>query len=162
MLLVYHSNDLTSTEQLFLDRAAGIPDIYTHSYTGDAMWSEFKAFLLKENVIALAIAVVIGAALGKVVTGVVDDFIMPIVGAVTPGGDWQKATLDVGSVKFGVGDFASVLINFIIIAFVVWRISKAFIKPAAPAAAAATKQCQFCKMTIDAGAARCPHCTSQL
>jgi large conductance mechanosensitive channel len=126
------------------------------------MWSEFKAFLLKENVIALAIAVVIGAALGKVVTGVVDDFIMPIVGAVTPSGDWQKATLDVGTIKFGIGDFVSVLINFIIIAFVVWRISKAFIKSAPPAAGPATKECQFCRMAIDAAAVRCPHCTSQL
>ncbi len=124
------------------------------------MWSEFKAFLLKENVIALAIAVVIGAALGKVVTGVVDDFIMPIVGAATPGGAWQTATWDIGSMKFGIGNFVSVLINFIIIAFVVWRISKAFIKPAP--AGPATKPCQFCKMTIDAAATRCAHCTSQL
>lgn len=126
------------------------------------MWNEFKAFLLKENVIALAIAVVIGAALGKVVTGVVDDFIMPIVGAVTPGGAWRTATWDVGSVKFGVGDFASVLINFIIIALVVWRISEAFIKPAPAGTVPATKECPFCKMTIDAGATRCAHCTSQL
>lgn len=124
------------------------------------MWSDFKAFLLKENVIALAIAVVIGAALGKVVTGVVDDFIMPIVGALIPGGDWQTATWDVGSIKFGIGNFISVLINFIIIAFVVWRISKAFMKPAP--ASAATKNCPFCKMAIDATATRCSHCTSQL
>ncbi len=126
------------------------------------MWNEFKAFLLKENVIALAIAVVIGGALGKVVTGVVDDFIMPIVGALTPSGQWQKATLDLGSVKFGVGDFVSVLINFIIIAFVVWRISKAFIKPAPVGEVPATKPCPFCKMTIDATATRCAHCTSPL
>ena len=126
------------------------------------MWSEFKAFLVKENVIALAVAVVIGAALGKVVTGIVDDFIMPIVGAITPGGDWQTATWDVGSMKFGIGNFVSVLINFIIIAFVVWRISKAFIKPAPVGAAPSTKQCQFCKMQIDATATRCAHCTSQL
>lgn len=124
------------------------------------MWSEFKAFLEKQNVIALAVAVVIGAALGKVVTGVVDDFIMPIVGAITPSGDWQKATWDVGSVKFGIGNFISVLINFLIIALVVWRISKMFIKPAA--APAATKTCPFCKMAIDAAATRCSHCTSQL
>jgi large conductance mechanosensitive channel len=126
------------------------------------MWNDFKAFLLKQNVIALAIAVVIGAALGKVVTGVVDDFIMPIVGAVTPGGDWQKATLDVGAVKFGVGDFISVLVNFLIVSIVVWKISKAFIKPEPAAAAPATKECQFCKMTIDAAATRCAHCTSAL
>ena len=126
------------------------------------MWSEFKAFLVKENVIALAIAVVIGAALGKVVTGVVDDFIMPIVGAVTPGGEWQTATWDVGSVKFGVGNFASVLINFIIISFVVWRISKAFIKPAPVAEGPATKECPYCRMSVAAAATRCSHCTGQL
>jgi large conductance mechanosensitive channel len=123
------------------------------------MWNDFKAFLLKQNVIALAIAVVIGAALGKVVTAVVEDFIMPIVGALTPGGDWQKATWDVGSIKFGVGNFVSVLIDFLIVSFVVWRVSKVFIKPAA---AAATKNCDFCKMSIDAAATRCPHCTSAL
>ncbi len=126
------------------------------------MWNEFKAFLLKENVIALAIAVVIGAAFGKVVTGVVDDFIMPIVGALTPSGEWQKATLDLGPVKFGVGDFVSVLLNFIIIAFVVWRIAKAFIKPAPVGEVQLTKQCPFCRMTIDAAATRCAHCTSPL
>ena len=126
------------------------------------MWSEFKTFLVKENVIALAIAVVIGAALGKVVTGVVDDFIMPIVGALTPGGDWQTATMDIGSVKFGVGNFASVLINFLIISFVVWRISKAFIKPAPVGVAPSTKDCPFCRMQIAAAATRCAHCTSQL
>lgn len=126
------------------------------------MWSEFKAFLVKENVIALAIAVVIGAALGKVVTGVVDDFIMPIVGAVTPGGNWQTATFDIGSVKFGVGNFASVLINFLIISFVVWRIAKAFIKPAPAGEVPSTKECPFCRMSIAAAATRCSHCTSQL
>lgn len=126
------------------------------------MWTEFKAFLLKANVIALAIAVVIGAAFGKVVTGVVDDFIMPIVSAVTPGGTWQTATFDVGPIKFGVGNFLSVLINFIIIAFVVWRITKAFIRPAPIGEVPATKQCPYCRMTIDAAATRCSHCTSQL
>jgi large conductance mechanosensitive channel len=124
------------------------------------MWRDFKNFLMKENFIALALAVVLGAAVNKVVQAIVDDFIMPIVGAVTPGGEWQKATWNVGSMKFGVGDFLSVLINFIIIALVVWRIAKMFEKPAAPKAPA--RQCQFCKMEIDAAATRCPHCTSQL
>jgi large conductance mechanosensitive channel len=122
------------------------------------MWRDFKTFLMKENFIALALAVVLGAAVGKVVQALVDDFIMPIVGAVTPGGDWQKATWDVGSMKFGVGDFLSVLINFIIIGLVVWRIAKVFEKPAPPPG----RQCQFCTMEIDASATRCPHCTSQL
>jgi len=126
------------------------------------MWREFKAFILKENVLALAIAVVIGGALGKVVTGVVDDFIMPIVGAVAPAGAWQKMTVDVGSVRFLVGDFLGVLVNFLIIGFVVWRISKAFIKPAPPSTGPATKECPDCRMSMDALASRCPHCTSEL
>jgi large conductance mechanosensitive channel len=126
------------------------------------MWREFKAFIIKENVLALAIAVVLGAAIGKVVTAVVDDFIMPIVGAVTPSGEWRTATFDVGPMKFGVGDFLSNLLNFLIIGFVVWRISKAFIKPAAAAPEAPTKQCPYCRMQMDAQASRCPHCTSQL
>jgi large conductance mechanosensitive channel len=127
---------------------------------GAMMLRDFRNFLMKENFIALALAVVLGAAVGKVVQAIVDDFIMPVIGAVTPAGDWQKATWNVGSVKFGVGDFASVLINFIIIALVVWRISKLLEKPAPPPAM--TKDCQFCRMSIDAAASRCPHCTSEL
>jgi large conductance mechanosensitive channel len=126
------------------------------------MLREFKAFILKENVLALAIAVVLGAAFGKIVTAVVDDFVMPIVGALTPSGTWQKATLDVGSVKFGIGDFVSVLINFIIIGFVVWRISKIFIHPPAAPTGPVTKPCPYCRMAVDPAATRCPHCTSDL
>ena len=123
------------------------------------MVKEFKEFLLKQNVVALAIAVVVGTALNALVKAVVDDFIMPIVQAIGPGGDWQKATWDVGSVKFGIGDFIAAIINFIIIGFVAWRISKLFIKPEPQAP---TKNCPFCRMSMDAGATRCPHCTSQL
>lgn len=126
------------------------------------MWREFKAFLIKQNVLALAIAVVIGAALAKVVSALVADFIMPIVGAVTGGGEWRTATWTVGTIKFGVGDFAAAVIDFAIIGFVVWRITKALIKPEPAAKAPATKECPFCTMAIGAGAARCPHCTSQL
>ena len=122
------------------------------------MLKDFKNFLMKENFAALAIAVVLGAAVGKVVQAIVDDFIMPIVGAVTPSGEWQKATWNVGSIQFGVGNFLSILLNFIIIAFVVWRISKLLEKPAP----AGPRKCQFCRMDIDDAATRCPHCTSQL
>lgn len=126
------------------------------------MWREFKAFILRENVLALAIAVVIGAAMGKVVTAVVDDFIMPIVGAVAPAGAWQKMTIDVGSIRFLVGDFLSALVNFLIIGFVVWRISKAFLAPAPAPAGPAVKPCPYCKMAMDPAATRCPHCTSEV
>ena len=124
------------------------------------MWRDFKAFIIRENVLALAIAVVLGAAAGKVVTAVVEDFIMPIVSAVTPSGAWQTMTVDIGSVRFKVGDFLSVLLNFVIIGFVVWRISKIFMRPAPPGPV--TKPCPFCKMAVDPGALRCPHCTSSL
>lgn len=124
-----------------------------------SMMKEFKDFLLKQNVVALAIAVVVGTALNTLVKSVVDDFIMPIIVAIGPGGDWQKATWSVGSVKFGIGDFAAAVINFLIIGFVAWRISKIFIKPAAEAP---KRNCPFCRMSIDAAATRCSYCTSQL
>jgi large conductance mechanosensitive channel len=120
------------------------------------MMKDFKEFLLKQNVVALAIAVVVGTALNTLVKALVDDFIMPIIVAIGPGGEWQKATWDVGPVKFGVGDFIAAVINFIIIGLVAWRISKIFIKPPKE------RKCPFCKMSIDVAATRCPHCTSQL
>ena len=123
------------------------------------MLKEFKDFLLKQNVVALAIAVVIATALTALVKALVDDLIMPIIVAFGPGGDWQTATWSVGRVKFGVGDFVAAVINFLIIGFVAWRISKIFIKPASEAP---KKDCPYCRMSIDAAASRCPNCTSQL
>ena len=120
-------------------------------------FKEFRDFLLKQNVVALAIAVVIGVALNTLVKAFVDDFIMPIILYGMPGGEWQKATWSIGPVKLGVGDFLAAAINFIVVAFVAWRISKIFIKPPG-----ATKNCPFCKMSMDPGATRCPYCTSQL
>jgi large conductance mechanosensitive channel len=123
------------------------------------MLKEFKEFLLKQNVVALALAVVVGTALNTLVKALVDDFIMPIIVAIGPGGEWQKATWNVGPVKFGIGDFLAATINFVIIAFVAWRISKIFLKPEAETP---KRNCPFCRMSIDAAATRCPNCTSQL
>ncbi len=123
------------------------------------MFHEFKTFLIKQNVLALAIAVVIGTALNTLVKALVDDFIMPIVVAFGPGGEWQTATWDVGRVKFGVGDFLAALVNFIIIGFVAWRISKALIKPDPEFP---KKDCPHCRMSVDAAATRCAFCTSDL
>jgi large conductance mechanosensitive channel len=123
------------------------------------MLKEFKEFLLKQNVVALAIAVVVGTALNTLVKALVDDFIMPIIVAIGPGGDWQTATWNVGSIKFGLGDFVAAVINFLIIGFVAWRISKIFIKPAPEAP---KRDCPFCRMSVNSAATRCPHCTSQL
>lgn len=127
-----------------------------------SMWREFKAFLLKENVLALAIAVVVGGALNKLVAAMVEDFIMPIVAVTTPDPkSWQSAVTP-GPIPFKIGDFGAALVNFLIVGIVAWRISKAFIRPAPAATAPATKNCPFCKMAIDATATRCSHCTSQL
>ena len=120
---------------------------------------EFKDFLLKQNVVALAIAVVVGTALNALVKAFVDDFIMPVIVAIGPGGAWQTATWSVGSVKFGVGEFIAALVNFLIVGFVAWRISKIFIKPEAEAP---KKDCPYCRMSMAAAATRCPYCTSEL
>lgn len=127
------------------------------------MWNDFKAFLLKANVVGLALAVIVGGAAGALVTAMTNDFIMPIIGAVTPEGDWRKWTLDVGVFKFGVGDFAGVFLNFAIVSFIAWQLGRMFVKPEpAGPPPPPTKACPYCKMTIDATATRCGHCTSQL
>ena len=134
--------------------------LYRQTNQTNGMLRDFRDFIIKQNFLALAVAVVLGGAVGKVVQAVVDDFVMPIIAAGTPGGEWQKAKWDVGPVSFGIGDFAAVFLNFLIVAFVVWRIAKLFEKPAP--AAAPVRNCQFCKMEIAETATRCPHCTSQL
>jgi large conductance mechanosensitive channel len=123
------------------------------------MWREFKAFLIKENVLALALAVVIGAALAKVVSALVADIIMPIVTFAVPAGGWRTAVWDVGSVRLSIGDFLGSVVDFLVIGFIVWRISKAFIKPAA---SSPVRNCPYCRTSIDEAATRCPHCTSEL
>ena len=126
-----------------------------------SMWKEFKAFLIKNNALALALAVVLGAALNDVVKGLVDNIIMPVVGFATPGGAWRTAVLNVGPVRFGVGPLAAAILNFFIVGFVAWRLSKAFLKPDPDKPA--TKTCPVCFMAdLDTRARRCPHCTSEL
>ena len=117
------------------------------------MWEDFKKFLEKANVVGLALAVIVGGAAGGLVKAMSDDFLMPIIGAALPDGDWRKYTLDVGSIKFGVGDFVGVFINFAIISFIAWQIGKLFMKPEPPAPPAPpTKSCPFCVSTIPAAA----------
>jgi large conductance mechanosensitive channel len=89
---------------------------------------EFKGFLKQHNVVGLAVAVVIGGAVGKLVTALVSDLIMPPIGALTPQGNWREAVLQIGSIKFGIGDFIGAFIDFVIIAAVIFLIVKTFIK----------------------------------
>jgi len=89
---------------------------------------EFIAFLNKHKVIGLAIAFIIGAAAAKLVSALVADIIMPIIAALIPGGDWRSAVLQIGPVKLLIGDFAGALIDFLIIAFVVFLVVKYAVK----------------------------------
>jgi len=89
---------------------------------------EFMEFLKNYQVIGLAIAVIIGAAAGKMVTAMVNDIIMPIIAVLTPGGDWKSAILQIGPVKFMVGDFAGAVIDFVIVALVIFLIVKLIMK----------------------------------
>jgi len=133
------------------------------------MWSEFKGFLLKSNAFALAIGVIIGAATSKVVSGIVDNLLMPVLSLVLPNGSWREAQLVltqttgpdgkpvVNAIKYGA--LVGTLIDFVIITLVVFLITKAIMRPA-PAPTPNTKTCPECKEAIDAGARRCKWCTA--
>ena len=127
------------------------------------MWKEFKAFLLKQNMLALAIAVVIGAATNDVVQGLVNDFIMPVINAVSPSKAWVDLRFpQSGPVQFTYGHFLSVLMKFAIVGFICWCITIALIRPPKADEKPATRECPFCRQTIDARATRCAYCTTQL
>ena len=100
------------------------------------MWKEFRAFLVKDNVIGLAIAVILGVALNALVGSLVDDIIMPVVNLATSatGGNWKDWFIPLSSAgkdgpKMLIGNLIGALINFVVIGFICWRISKAFTKP---------------------------------
>ena len=92
------------------------------------MVGEFMEFLMKYQVIGLAVAFIIGAAATKMVTAAVNDIIMPIIAVLIPGGDWKKTELVLGPVKLLVGDFFGAIIDFVIIALVVFLIVKFMMK----------------------------------
>jgi large conductance mechanosensitive channel len=89
---------------------------------------EFMDFLMKYQVIGLAVAFIIGAAATKMVTACVADIIMPIIAVLIPGGDWRTSILQLGPVKLLVGDFVGAIIDFVIIALVVFIIVKYMMK----------------------------------
>ena len=119
---------------------------------------EFREFLLKQNAVALAIGVIIGAAVGKVVSGIVDDIVMPIVGLALPGGDWRNAQLQLsGQNAIKYGDLLGRLVDFTLVALVVFLLTKLLLKPEA---APVTKACPQCLETIPAAARKCRACGS--
>ena len=100
------------------------------------MWKEFRAFLVKDNVIGLAIAVILGVALNTLVGSFVADVIMPVVNLATAatGGNWKDWFIPLTSAgadgpKMMIGNTIGAVINFVVIGFICWRISKMFVKP---------------------------------
>ena len=130
------------------------------------MIKEFRDFLLKTNALALAIGVIIGGAVGKVVSSLVADILMPVISLAIPGGEWRTAKLVLthkadGSIGSAIsyGSFLGALIDFVIIAFCVFMITKSLLREK-PAPAPPTKVCPECKETIPADARKCRACTS--
>jgi large conductance mechanosensitive channel len=119
---------------------------------------EFREFLLKTNMFSLAMGVVIGTAVTKVVASIVGDLIMPIVGILSPEGSWRTVRVGYGKLQFTIGNFFGTLLDFIIIATVVFLITKMFIKQAPPPP---TKACPACKEGIHPEATKCKWCTAE-
>lgn len=131
--------------------------------------SGFKAFLLKTNALALAVGVIIGVAMGNVVTSLVNDIIMPPIGYVMGSLDFSqikvilKATGDPKTeVAIRYGSFINVVITFVIIALVVYIIASVLLKPAPEAPEPETKECGFCLEKVPAAATKCRACTSAI
>ena len=144
------------------------------------MWKDFKAFILRGNVVDLAVAVVIGAAFGAIVNSFVKDILMPPIGALLGGADFTNLFITITgpkmatladaqaakAVTWNYGLFINTIINFVIIGFAVFLVVRAvqrLQKPKeAPAAAPTSKECPHCFSTINIKATRCPNCTSEL
>lgn len=150
-------------------------------------WKEFKEFAMKGNLIDMAIGVIIGGAFGTIVTSLVNDIIMPLISLATGKIDFENmfvaldggtyATLAeaqaAGGATLNYGSFITYVINFLIVAASIFFFVKMFINPMKKAeearkaaeakeAPVTTKECPYCKSTINIEATRCPHCTSEL
>ena len=140
---------------------------------------EFKAFVMRGNVVDLAVAVIIGGAFGKITTSLVDDIFMPLLGVITGGInfsglfyalDGQKyasieAATEAGVGTLNYGMFIQNIIDFLLVAlcmFLMIRLFNRLHKKEEAAPAKPARVCPFCKMEIADDATRCPHCTSEL
>jgi len=148
------------------------------------MWKDFRAFLMRGNVLDLAIGVIIGVAFGAVVKSLVDDVIMPPIGLATGGIDFSNkfivlkdgaaaagpyasvaAAKTAGATTLNYGIFVNNLVSFLIVgfcAFLVVRAASRFMRSPEAPVAAKVKACPYCTMDIPVAATRCPECTSQL
>jgi large conductance mechanosensitive channel len=132
----------------------------------------FKEFLFKNNVLALAIAVIVGGAVGKVVSSLAAEIIMPVVSLLLPSGEWRTARLVLSRATgpdgkevvnaLGYGSFLGNVIDFLVIAFVVYLLTRSLLKEPAAAPAAPSKQCPRCLESIAPAATRCKYCTAEV
>lgn len=144
-----------------------------------SLMSEFKEFASRGNVTDMAVGMIVGAAFTSIVKSLVDDIIMPLVGKLTGGIDYSNwfialdgnkyATLEEAKAATSVlsyGSFISAIINFVIVAFVLFMVIRTLnrLKKPAPVVeeAPTTKVCPYCKSEIPIDAVKCPHCTSDL
>ena len=144
------------------------------------MWKEFREFAVKGNAIDLAVGVIIGAAFGGIVNSLVKDILMPPVGLLVGGLDFSNKFLilkgapgggvfntpadaaKAGAVTWNYGNFVTLIINFLIVAFCIFLLVKAMNKvKRSPAAEPVAKDCPACMMSIPIKATRCPHCTTE-
>ncbi len=129
------------------------------------MLKEFKEFAIRGNVVDLAVAVIIGGAFGKIISSLVSDILMPLIGLVIGGINFSGLAITVGNASIAYGAFIQAVVDFVIIAFVIFlmlRFINNFQKPEPPAAEFVTKECPYCYTTIAIQATRCPNCTSEL
>jgi large conductance mechanosensitive channel len=131
------------------------------------MLKEFREFLLKTNALALAVGVIIGAAVGKLVGSLVSDIIMPAIGVVIPGGAWRDLKIVLTSKPDGTplnavtyGAFVGATVDFVIIALVVFLVTKALLKPAPAPPAPPSKTCPACLEVVPQAASKCRACAS--
>ena len=142
------------------------------------MLKEFRDFVMRGNVVDLAIGVIIGGAFGKIVSSLVTDVIMPPIGLLLHGVDFSNLFISLNGQAFATiadaqkagaptlnyGNFINNVIDFLIVALVIFLMIRAInrLKRPAPAAAPTTKDCPYCFSAIHIKATRCPQCTSQL
>ncbi len=134
-------------------------------------WSEFKTFISRGSVMDMAVGIIIGGGFTAIVNSLVNDLVMPLLSILTGGFDFTKLSVVLGSgegaATLNYGMFIAAVINFLLIAFVIFCLIKSINKMKDKIAKKeesdpTTKICPFCKSEIDIAATRCPHCTSQL
>ena len=127
------------------------------------MLKEFREFAIRGNVIDLAVAVIIGGAFGKIITSLVNDVIMPLIGLLLGGINFSEQAVVVGNAVIKWGAFIQSIIDFIIVAFIIFLMVRAMnrLKKEEPTTPT-TKECPHCFTTIPLKATRCPNCTTEL